>query len=77
MTNDALREKIARTIAEVHGAADTTREPLYTDDADAVLAALGLGPDVLAMVADTRFSNEYVGMLLRSRLLATGGPQDG
>jgi hypothetical protein len=42
MKAEHLREKIARSIAEVHGAVGTTREPLYTDDADAVLAALGL-----------------------------------
>lgn len=35
-----LRERLARRLAELHGAADTTREPLYGDDADAVLAVL-------------------------------------
>jgi hypothetical protein len=33
-----LRARIARRLAELHGAADTTREPLYTDDADAAIA---------------------------------------
>lgn len=50
MTNPTLRGLLARRLAEVHGAADTTSEPLYEDDADAALRVIAERMDAIAIV---------------------------
>lgn len=69
---DVVRKRVARALWRHNERMGIKRQFMldaYLPYADAILVDLGLDSETLEVVADWRYSNEFVGNVLRSRFL--------